>query len=41
METGTLYIREDETGNPEVIFEPVEDTVWLNVNQIAKFFTVN
>jgi hypothetical protein len=36
METGTLYIREDEIGKPEVIFEPVEGTVWLNVNQIAK-----
>jgi hypothetical protein len=36
METGKLYIREDEIGNPEVIFEPVEGTVWVNVNQIAK-----
>ena len=38
METGKLFIREDEIGKPEVIFEPVEDAVWLNVNQIAKLF---
>jgi hypothetical protein len=38
METGKLFIREDETGKPEVIFEPFEGTVWMNVNQIAKLF---
>jgi hypothetical protein len=36
METGKLYIRKNETGKPEVIFEPVEGMVWMNVNQIAK-----
>jgi hypothetical protein len=36
METGKLYVREDEIGKPEVIFEPAEGTVRMNVNQIAK-----
>jgi hypothetical protein len=36
METGILFIQEEETGKSKVIFEPVEGTIWMNVNQIAK-----
>jgi hypothetical protein len=36
METGILFIQEEETGKPKVIFESAEGTVWMNVNQMAK-----
>jgi hypothetical protein len=35
METGKLFIREDEPGRPEVVFEPVNGTVWLSICEIA------
>jgi hypothetical protein len=35
METGKLYIEEQENGKMEVIFEPVNNTVWLTKSQIA------
>jgi len=37
METGKLYMQYRENGQPEVIFEPMGGTVFLTVNQIAKF----
>jgi len=36
METGKLYMQYKEDGQPEVIFEPVNGTVWLTTNQIAQ-----
>lgn len=35
MKTGELYIREDESGNAEVVFNPVGNTVWLTQSEIA------
>jgi len=43
METGKLYMQYRENGTPEVVFEPVNGTVWLTTNQIAQLlgcFTV-
>jgi hypothetical protein len=37
METGKLYMRYSENGKPEVIFEPVNGTVFLTVGEIAQF----
>lgn len=37
METGKLYMKYSENGIPEVIFEPVNGTVFLTVNEIANF----
>ena len=36
METGKLYMQYKENGQPEVVFEPINGTVWLTVNQIAQ-----
>jgi hypothetical protein len=36
MEAGKLYIQENENGKPEIIFEPVNGTVWLSSWEIAK-----
>jgi hypothetical protein len=36
METGKLYIQEKENGKPEIIFEPVNGTVWLSASDIGK-----
>ena len=36
METGKLYMQYRENGQPEVVFEPVNGTVWLTANQIAQ-----
>jgi hypothetical protein len=35
MERGKLYMRYSENGIPEVVFEPVNGTVFLTVNEIA------
>jgi hypothetical protein len=35
MGTGKLFIREDEIGKPEIVFEPAEGTVWLSTYEIA------
>jgi hypothetical protein len=35
MEIGKLFIREDETGRPEVVFEPANGAVWLSTYEIA------
>jgi len=37
METGKLYMQYSENGMPEVVFEPVNGTVWLTANQTAQF----
>ena len=36
METGKLYMQYSENGMPEIVFEPVNGTVWLTVNQTAQ-----
>ena len=36
MERGKLYIQEKENGNAEIIFEPVNGTVWLSAWEIGK-----
>jgi hypothetical protein len=36
METGKLHIQEMESGKPEIIFEPVNGTVWLSAWEIGK-----
>jgi hypothetical protein len=37
MERGKLYMKYRENGIPEVVFEPVNGTVFLTVNEIADF----
>jgi hypothetical protein len=36
METGKLYIQERENGKLEIVFEPVNGTVWLSAWEIGK-----
>lgn len=36
MKTGELHIREDESGNTDVILNPVGNTVWLTQSEIAR-----
>lgn len=40
MKTGELYIREDESGNADVIFNPVGNTVWLTQSEIARLLDI-
>ncbi|PXV60129.1 BRO family protein [Dysgonomonas alginatilytica] len=40
METGKLYISTDENNNTEVIFKPINETVWLTHYEIASLFGV-
>jgi len=37
METGKLYMQYRENGQPEIVFEPANGTVWLTANQVAQF----
>ncbi|PXV60122.1 virulence RhuM family protein [Dysgonomonas alginatilytica] len=41
METGKLYISTDENNNTEVIFKPINGTVWLTHYEIAFLFGVH
>ena len=36
MERGKLYIQEKENGKPEIVFRPVNGTVWLSSWEISK-----
>jgi hypothetical protein len=36
MERGKLYIEEKENGKPEIVFKPVNGTVWLSSWEISK-----
>lgn len=40
MKTGELYIREDEQGNTEVVFNPVGNTAWLTQSEIARLLDI-
>ncbi|MFR3217634.1 MAG: hypothetical protein ACLTWE_01875 [Dysgonomonas mossii] len=37
---GKLVITTDQNGNPQVLFEPVDGTVWLSKSELAELFGV-
>lgn len=40
LDTGKLAIITDKKGNPSVIFEPVNDTVWIQKSELPALFGV-